>query len=109
MKYILALDQGTTSSRAIVFDHVEIRYRRTEEFTQYYPCPPGLSMMRERDLVHTQAGVALEAITVQDRRFESGSHRHCRQRQPSFGTGERADRYTMPLSAGPSDCRLWMR
>ncbi len=38
LKYILALDQGTTSSRAIIFDHqgspVAISQK---EFTQYYP------------------------------------------------------------------------
>ena len=40
MKYILALDQGTTSSRAIVFDHKgEIIGMAQEEFAQIYPKP----------------------------------------------------------------------
>ena len=39
-QYILALDQGTTSSRAILFDHeVRALYAASEEFPQYYPCP----------------------------------------------------------------------
>ncbi|PWJ43793.1 glycerol kinase GlpK [Sediminitomix flava] len=39
-KYILALDQGTTSSRAILFDKKgEIIELAQEEFTQYYPKP----------------------------------------------------------------------
>ena len=38
MPYILALDQGTTSSRAIVFDHDgAIRAVAQKEFTQLFP------------------------------------------------------------------------
>ncbi|WP_318616197.1 glycerol kinase GlpK [Sporosarcina sp. YIM B06819] len=37
-KYILALDQGTTSSRAILFDQKgEIFHSSQQEFTQYFP------------------------------------------------------------------------
>ncbi len=37
-KYILALDQGTTSSRAILFDKAgEIFHTSQQEFTQYFP------------------------------------------------------------------------
>lgn len=39
-KYILALDQGTTSSRAILFNkRGEIAFSAQKEFTQYYPKP----------------------------------------------------------------------
>ena len=39
-KYILALDQGTTSSRAIVFDKKgSIVSVAQKEFTQYFPNP----------------------------------------------------------------------
>ncbi len=39
-RYILALDQGTTSSRAIIFDHgSKILGVSQQEFTQYYPQP----------------------------------------------------------------------
>lgn len=38
--YILALDQGTTSSRAVLFDHdVQNICSLNEEFPQYYPQP----------------------------------------------------------------------
>ena len=38
MKYILAIDQGTTSSRAIVFDEdMSVRAVAQEEFPQHYP------------------------------------------------------------------------
>lgn len=37
-KYVIALDQGTTSSRAIIFDHEQnIVSVAQKEFTQYYP------------------------------------------------------------------------
>ena len=39
-KYVLALDQGTTSSRAILFDHEgRPRFAASQEFKQYYPQP----------------------------------------------------------------------
>lgn len=39
-KYILSLDQGTTSSRAILFDKkANIVAMEQQEFTQYYPKP----------------------------------------------------------------------
>ena len=38
MTHILAIDQGTTSSRAIVFDKdLKIRASAQEEFAQHYP------------------------------------------------------------------------
>ena len=41
--YILSLDQGTTSSRALVFDQKgKIISTAQKEFTQYYP-QPGIS------------------------------------------------------------------
>ncbi len=61
-KYILALDQGTTSSRAIVFDKKgKIKSIAQKEFTQIFPQPGWV----EHDAVEiwsTQAGVAAEAI-----------------------------------------------
>ena len=45
-KYIIALDQGTTSSRAIVFDsEQQIVGVAQKEFTQIYP-KDGLNMMQ---------------------------------------------------------------
>jgi glycerol kinase len=39
-KYILALDQGTTSSRAILFNHEgRIQSVAQKEFTQIFPQP----------------------------------------------------------------------
>src|SRR5947207_555801 len=63
MKYILALDQGTTSSRAIVFDHAgSIVAVAQKEFRQIFP-QPGWVEHDPRDIWSTQAGVAAEALT----------------------------------------------
>ncbi len=62
-KFILALDQGTTSSRAIVFDRNGVPVATAQkEFTQYYP-KPGWVEHDPEEIWATQAGVALEAIT----------------------------------------------
>jgi glycerol kinase len=62
-EFILALDQGTTSSRAIVFDRNGIPVATAQkEFTQIYP-KPGWVEHDPDEIWSTQAGVALEAIT----------------------------------------------
>lgn len=62
-KFILALDQGTTSSRAIVFDHDgAIVAVSQKEFTQFFP-QPGWVEHDAEEIWSTQAGVAMEAIT----------------------------------------------
>jgi glycerol kinase len=63
MKYVLALDQGTTSSRAIVFDHAgSIVSVAQKEFRQIFP-QPGWVEHDPRDIWSSQAGVAAEALT----------------------------------------------
>jgi glycerol kinase len=60
-QYILALDQGTTSSRAIVFDHKgQIRSVAQKEFTQIFP-QPGWVEHDPNEIWSTQASVAAEA------------------------------------------------
>ena len=57
----MALDQGTTSSRAIVFDHKgQIRSVAQKEFTQIFP-QPGWVEHDPNEIWSTQAGVAAEA------------------------------------------------
>src|SRR5260370_11489857 len=63
MKYILSLDQGTTSSRAILFDHAgSIVAVAQKEFPQIFP-KPGWVEHNPRDIWSTQAGVAAEVLT----------------------------------------------
>ncbi|WP_282126527.1 glycerol kinase GlpK [Marinifilum flexuosum] len=62
-KFILALDQGTTSSRAIVFNKKgEMVSVAQKEFTQIFP-QPGWVEHDANEIWSTQAGVAAEAIT----------------------------------------------
>lgn len=62
-QYILALDQGTTSSRAIIFDHNgQIQSVAQKEFTQIFP-QPGWVEHDPNEIWSTQAGVAAEATT----------------------------------------------
>lgn len=62
-KYILALDQGTTSSRAIVFDKQgRIKSMNQKEFTQIYP-HPGWVEHDPMEIWSSQMAVAIEAVT----------------------------------------------
>ena len=62
-KYILALDQGTSSSRAIVFDHEgNICSTAQMEFTQYFP-QPGWVEHDPMEIWASEAAVIAEAIS----------------------------------------------
>jgi glycerol kinase len=62
-QYILALDQGTTSSRAMLFDRLgNVVSTAQKEFQQIYP-HPGWVEHDPQEIWSTQAGVAAEAVT----------------------------------------------
>jgi glycerol kinase len=62
MKFILALDQGTTSSRAMVFDHVgAVRAVAQREFRQIFP-QPGWVEHDPNEIWETQLAVARDAL-----------------------------------------------
>ncbi|HVL67543.1 MAG TPA: glycerol kinase GlpK [Vicinamibacterales bacterium] len=62
MRYILALDQGTTSSRAILFDREgAIASIAQKEFAQVFP-QPGWVEHDPREIWATQSAVAIEAL-----------------------------------------------
>jgi glycerol kinase len=61
--YILALDQGTTSSRAILFDHSGTpRHVAQQEFTQHYP-QAGWVEHDPRDIWNSQLAVAQQVLS----------------------------------------------
>lgn len=70
--YILAIDQGTTSTRAILFDHHQkVRAESQQEFPQYFPQPGWVehdgeeiwqSVMATSQTVLRQSGVAPKDI-----------------------------------------------
>lgn len=62
MKYIIALDQGTTSSRAILFDENQVIVGVAQkEFTQYYP-KEGWVEHDPMEIWSSQSGVLAEVI-----------------------------------------------
>ena len=63
-KFILALDQGTSSSRAIVFDRDgNVRSVAQKEFTQHFP-KPGWVEHDPKEIWSSEASVIAEAITA---------------------------------------------
>ncbi len=61
-KYVLALDQGTSSSRAILFDHNgAIASAAQQEFPQIYPAP-GLVEHDPEAIWSSQLAVAQEVM-----------------------------------------------
>ncbi|MDO9135277.1 FGGY family carbohydrate kinase, partial [Hydrogenophaga sp.] len=70
MTYLLALDQGTSSSRSIVFDHAgRVVTMAQREFPQIYP-QPGWVEHDPRDLWTTQLETAREALKQANLRAE---------------------------------------
>ena len=76
MRYILALDQGTTSSRAILFDHdgaiVAVAQR---EFEQIFP-QPGWVEHDPEEIWTSQISVAVEALSRAQARPGCSGDRH---------------------------------
>ncbi len=65
-RYILAIDQGTTSSRAIVFDHDGNAVSSAQqEFLQYYP-KPGWVEHNPNEIWATTMGVIADALARGD-------------------------------------------
>ncbi len=65
MKYILALDQGTTSSRAILFDRAgQVTGTAQLEFRQYFP-QPGWVEHDAREIWASQLAVATQVLKDQ--------------------------------------------
>src|SRR6516164_9485613 len=63
MKYVLALDQGTTSSRALLFGRDgSIRAVAQQEFDQIFP-RPGWVEHNPEQIAYSQIAVALQALT----------------------------------------------
>jgi glycerol kinase len=66
MEYVLALDQGTTSSRAILFDHRgQIQATAQKEFEQIFP-RPGWVEHDPNEIWSSQIGTAAEAVSRAD-------------------------------------------
>jgi glycerol kinase len=68
VQYVLALDQGTTSSRALLFDQEgSIRSVAQQEFEQIFP-QPGWVEHNPKQIASSQIAVALEALAKAEAR-----------------------------------------
>ena len=69
-KYVMALDQGTTSSRCILFDKTgDIQSVAQKEFEQYYP-RPGWVEHNPMEIWSSELSVTMEAMAVIGARCE---------------------------------------
>jgi len=69
-KYVMAIDQGTTSSRAILFNHQgKIVTLAQKPFQQYFP-KPGWVEHEPNDIWYTQSSVIKEVMAKADAREE---------------------------------------
>lgn len=65
-KYVLALDQGTTSSRAILFNHNgNVVAKAQKPIEQYFP-HPGWVEHDPNEIWYSQSSVAAEVIAKAD-------------------------------------------
>ncbi len=76
-KYIVALDQGTTSSRCMIFDREQnVVSMAQKEFTQIYP-KAGWVEHKPIDIYVTQYGMLMQAIMQMNiDADEIAGHRH---------------------------------
>src|SRR5690606_15130430 len=98
-KFILTFDQGTTSSRAILFDkNGKIKSLAQKEFTQYYP-KPGWVEHDPMEIWTSQAAVATEAILKAGcETSQVAAIGITNQRKPRLcGIGRRESLFTGPL------------
>ena len=87
-KYVIALDQGTTSSRAIIFDkNTNIISTAQREFTQLYP-EPGWVEHNPMEIWATQRSVLTEVIARSGISLERCcSHRHYKSERNNDSLG----------------------
>jgi len=99
-KYVLALDQGTTSSRAIVFNHDgAIVSAAQQEFPQIYPAP-GLVEHDPEAIWSSQLAVAQQAMKRQELLPQMSQllALPINVKRQSSGTRTRASPFSTPLS-----------
>ena len=91
-QYILSLDQGTTSSRAVLFDHDgHVAGLAQQEFQQHYP-DTGLVEHDPYDILTTQLSTATEVLAraqVRPRDHHSQGHPNHRETTQMWGGAPR--------------------
>ena len=107
VKYVMALDQGTTSSRCILFDRVgHVCSAAQKEFTQIYP-KPGWVEHDPLEIWSSQLSVAVEAMGKIERslRILRRSVSPTRGKPQSAFPERREGRSTMPFAGSAAELR----
>lgn len=110
-KYMIALDQGTTSSRCILFDHGgRIAGVAQKEFSQIFP-NPGWVEHDPEEIWQSIQDVMAEAMGrhMSLRRILPASVLPISVRQRLSGIKRRVNRFTMPLSGSAEEQHLSLR
>ena len=111
MTHILAIDQGTTSSRTILFDtEMKIAASAQQEFTQHFPASGWVEHDPE-DLWNTVVETARQAMDKVGASADSRRHRYHQSARNDVGLGQ-DDRSTGAQChrlAGPANSRLLRR
>ena len=103
MKFIMALDAGTTSNRCILFDKQgRIRSMAQHEFTQIFP-KPGWVEHDPLEIWSTMLGTAVEAMSKVNARADDTAA--IGGRPPSSGTSRPGSRCITPLSGSAAERR----
>ncbi len=102
--YIMSIDQGTTSSRAIIFDKTGKEFSSSQkEFTQYFP-KPGWVEHNPNEIWNSVQSVIAGALIeggIRPNQIEA-SVLQTNEKPRLFGKKRRDDRFTMPLSGNPN-------
>ena len=110
-RYVMALDQGTTSSRCILFDYAgRICSAAQKEFTQYYP-QPGWVEHDAQEIWSTQLEVAVKAMEKAGvKAGDIAGIGITNQRETTIVWDKRREsRYVLRLSGSAAGLHRWSR
>ena len=106
MKYVLALDQGTTSSRAIIFAADGSRVATAQrEFAQYFP-QPGWVEHDPEEIWRSQLACAREVLAASGIAVGAVAAIGIANQRETTVLWERAT--GRPLSRAASSCFVWL-
>jgi ribulose kinase len=99
--YVLAIDQGTTGSTVLIFDHDgQVKGRAYSEFAQHYPRPGWVEHDAEEiwQVTVRVIGEALRVANVSEPAICKPSASPTSGKRPCSGIGPPAGRWPGPLS-----------
>ena len=110
--YVIALDQGTTSSRAVLFDEsAQIVAMKSYEFEQIYP-QPGWVEHDPAAILNTQVDALREVVRISGVPLDSNRHHQPARDHAALGSENRqaaAQRDCLAMPQNRADCRPTLR